>query len=84
MWKSSYLKCFVDDTVRVGSKLLYVENRPYLLEMMVYSYKKDKDLDEWMLDYANRNNTYFVNQKKNFLHMKHDFEQYCRTHKLSA
>lgn len=81
---SDTLDKLLDDTVRVGSKLLNVENRPSLLAMMVYSYKKDKDLDEWMLDYANRNNTYFVNQKKNFLHMKHDFEQYCRTHKLSA
>lgn len=81
---SDTLDKLLNDTVRVGSKLLNAENRPSLLAMMIYSYKKDKDLDEWMLDYANRNNTYFVNQKKNFLHMKRDFEQYYRAHKLSA
>lgn len=28
--------------------------------------------------YAKNNNTYFVDQKKNFLHMKQDFEQYLK------
>lgn len=74
----------LDDTVKVGSKLLNTENRFSLLAMMVYSYKEDQDLDDWMADYAKRNNTYFIDQKKNFLHMKNDFEQYCNKHKLSA
>lgn len=69
----------LDDTVKDGSKLLDKQNRLSLLAMMVYSYKEDKDLDEWMADYAKKNNTYFVDQKKNFLHMKKDFEQYQKT-----
>lgn len=68
----------LDDTVKDGSKLLDKQNRLSLLAMMVYSYKEDKDLDEWMADYAKKNNTYFVDQKKNFLHMKKDFEQYLK------
>ena len=71
-------------TVKDGSKLLDNQNRLSLLAMMVYSYKEDKDLDNWMAYYAKNNNTYFVDQKKNFLHMKNDFDRYCRKHKLSA
>lgn len=68
----------LDHTVKIDSKLRNEENRFSLLAMMVYSYKEDKDLDEWMTEYARRNNTYFIDQKKNFLHMKNDFEQYLR------
>lgn len=72
------LERLLDNTVKVGSKLLNEENRFSLLAMMAYSYKEDKDLDSWMAEYAKNNNTYFVDQKKNFLHMKHDFEQYLK------
>ncbi len=40
--------------------------------------KEDKDLDKWMLEYASKNNTYFADQKENFLYMKKDFEQYLK------
>ena len=68
----------LDNTVKIDSKLRNEENRFSLLAMIVYSYKEDKDLDEWMTEYARRYNTYFVDQKKNFLHMKNDFEQYLK------
>lgn len=68
----------LDNTVKVGSKLLDKQNRLSLLAMIIYSYKEDKDLDKWMADYASKNNTYFVDQKKNFLHMKNDFEQFLK------
>ena len=68
----------LDNTVKIGSKLLDKQNRLSLLAMMIYSYKEDKDLDKWMADYASKNNTYFVDQKRNFLHMKNDFEQYIK------
>lgn len=78
------LNALLEDTVRVGSKLRDPENRFSLLAMMVYSYKEDKDLDDWMPKYAKNNSMYFVDQKKNFLHMKQDFDQYCRENKKSA
>ena len=78
------LEELLDNTVKLGSKLLDKQNRLSLLAMMIYSYKEDKDLDKWMADYASKNNTYFVDQKKNFLHMKNDFERYCIEHKMSA
>lgn len=73
---SESLNVLLDNTVRIDSKLRNEENRPSLLAMMVYSYKEDKDLDDWLAEYAKKNNTYFVDQTKNFLHMKQDFERY--------
>lgn len=64
------------DTIRDGSKLLNRENHLSLLTMIVYSYKEDKDLDDWMKQYAEKNNIYYTDQKKNFLHMRDDFERY--------
>lgn len=65
-----------DKAIRDGSKLLNKENRLSLLAMVAYSYKNDIDLDEWMEDYAKNNNTYFVDQKKNFYAMIQDYEKY--------
>lgn len=67
-----------DNTIKDGSKLLDKDNRLSLLAMVALSFKNDVDLDDWMKEYAKHNNTYFVDQKKNFLHMKHDFEQYLK------
>ena len=70
------LKDLVNNTIRDGSKLLDVANRLSLLAMVAYSYKNDVDLDDWLEDYAAKNNTYFVDQRKNYLHMVNDFKQY--------
>lgn len=77
------LNTLLDNTVKIGSKLRDKENRLSLLAMVAYSYKEDTDLDKWFAQYA-KNDTYYKEQKKNFLHMKQDFEQYCRENKLSA
>ena len=45
-----------DNTIRDGSKLLDVANRLSLLAMVAYSYKNDVDLDDWLEDYAAKNN----------------------------
>lgn len=72
------LNVLLENTVKVDSKLRNPENRISLLAMMVYSYKEDKDLDDWMSEYAQKYNKYFSDQKKNFLHLKQHFEQYCK------
>lgn len=72
------LNVLLENTVKVDSKLRNPENRISLLAMMVYSYKEDKDLDDWMSEYAQKHNKYFSDQKKNFLHLKQHFEQYCK------
>ena len=70
------LDILLDDTVKIGSKLRSAGNRPSLLAMMVYSYKEDRDLDEWMSVYAGKHTGYLVDQRKNFQQMRTDFERF--------
>lgn len=70
------LDTLLEHTVKIDSRLRQKQNRISLLAMMVYSYQEDRDLDEWMTRYAAANNTYFADQRKNFLHMKGDFERF--------
>ena len=65
-----------NNTIRDGSKLLDIANRLSLLAMVAYSYKNDVDLDGWLEDYAANNNTYYMDQRKNYSHMVNDFRQY--------
>ena len=65
-----------NNTIRDGSKLLDVANRLSLLAMVAYSYKNDVDLDDWLEDYAAKNNTYYMDQRKNYSHMVNDFNLY--------
>ena len=65
-----------NNTIRDGSKLLDVANRLSLLAMVAYSYNNDVDLDDWLEEYAANNNTYFMDQRKNYSHMVNDFKQY--------
>ena len=65
-----------NNTIRDGSKLLEVANRLSLLAMVAYSYKNDVDLDDWLEDYAASNNTYYMDQRKNYSHMLNDFTLY--------
>ena len=72
------------NAIKYGSRLLDPENHPSLLAMMAWSYQCDRDLDEWMKDYAEKNRAYLVDQKKNFIQMKADFERYSQAEKRSA
>lgn len=65
-----------NNTIRDGSKLLEVANRLSLLAIVAYSYKHDMDLDDWLEEYASKNNTYYMDQRKNYSHMVNDFKQY--------
>lgn len=62
--------------IRDGSRLLDMQNDISLIAMVAYSYKIGQELDNWLTEYAKKNNTYFIDQKKNFLHMKQDFDNY--------
>lgn len=65
-----------NNNIRVGSKLLDIANRASLLAMVAYSYKNDIDLDNWLEDYAAKNNMYYPDQRKNYLHMITDLQQF--------
>ena len=71
-------------SIRDGSKLLEEGNHLSLLAMMAYSYQNDVNLDDWLKEYAERNNTYLVDQEKNFLHMTADFENYINKKKKQS
>ena len=64
------------NTIRDGSKLLNVENQLSLLAMVAYAYKNDLILDDWLEDYASKNNTYYVDQSKNFHFMLKSLTEY--------
>ncbi len=68
-----------EKTIRTGSKLLDEQNRLSLLAMVAYSYKEDQDLDDWLMEYAENNNTYDADQKKNFRYMREAFERFLLT-----
>lgn len=74
------LDALLESRVKLDSKLRQEQNRPSMLAMMIYSYKKDVDinLENWLEEYAVKNNMYFPDQKRNFLYMKQDFEQYLK------
>lgn len=71
------------NTIRYGSKLLNKENNPSLLAMVAYSYKEDEDLDEWMVEFSGKNDTYFKDQRKNFFYMRADFEKYLKAKQVA-
>ncbi len=70
------LKGLKDNCIRDGSKLLDAQNNLSLLAMVAYSYKVGQDLDKWLTDFASKNNTYFLDQRKNFYLMRDDFNKY--------
>lgn len=74
------LDTLLENRVKIDSKLRQKQNRPSMLTMLVYSYREDTDMDleKWLEEYANQNDMYFIDQKRNFLHMKNDFEQYLK------
>lgn len=58
------------------SKILEPANTKSMIAICVYSYEADEDLGEWLVDYVKRNDSYVLDQKQNFLHMKDDFDKF--------
>ena len=44
--------------------------------MVAYSYKHDIDLEDWMTEFAAKNNTYIKDTKRNFYIMVDDLKKY--------
>ena len=66
------------------SRLLEWQNEPSLVAMIAYSFKNDIDLDDWIRDYFRNTNMFFINQKKNYVHMKNDLSEYLQRNKKLA
>lgn len=59
-----------------SSELMDEKNRNSLVGIVAYSFENDIDLDDWIVHYFKRNNTYIRNQKENYLHMKKDLNNF--------
>ena len=55
-----------------SSKLLDAANHDSIIGIIAYAYQNDVDCDDWFKVYFNRNNTYDIDQKKNYLNMRND------------
>lgn len=75
------LNDLIFNTIKDGSnsKLVDNANRKSLLAMIAYSYKNDVNLDDWFAEYVKRNHMYCLDQRKNFLHMKKELNNYIET-----
>lgn len=62
--------------IKDGSKLLDKNNTLSLLGIVAYAESMGQSLDTWLTEYASKNDTYFVDQRSNFLHMKKDFDDF--------
>ena len=69
----------------IESDFLSDSNRPSFVALVGYADKrgKDKMLNDWLICFEKKKEL-MPNQIQNFLHMKDDFEQYCKEHIKSA
>ncbi len=58
------------------SKLLESANIKSMIALVAYSYQKDTDLEEWIVDFFSRNNTYIQDQKENYTYMVNDLNNF--------
>ena len=60
------------------SKLWEDDNMPSLIAIVVWSFEHDTDLDDWIMSYCSRNDTYINDQVENFRYMRDDLEQFIK------
>lgn len=70
---------FSENIEDINSDFLSERNRPSFVALVGYSdfIGKSQLLNEWLPEFEKKKNL-IVDQKKNFLHMKQDFEQYLK------
>ena len=73
---SDYFSMLDEYDVDKTSRLLEWQNESSMVAIIAYSFKNDIDLDDWIKEYFKNNCGYFNDQKKNYLHMKKDLEEY--------
>ena len=82
-----YEDCLNDLTLNVNNntKLLDKQNHPSLVTIVAYACEKDIYMDEWFIDFFDRNSNYIRSQQENYLHMKADLDKFvARNDKKSA
>ena len=70
-----------DYTVNVdnSSKLLNPQNKLSLIAIVAYSFEIDVDLKDWITDYFGRNDSYIIDQKENYVHMRNDLDYFIKS-----
>lgn len=61
-----------------SSNLLTDRNRPSLAAMAAYSFMKEIDLDDWIVEFFEKHNTYRFNQKENYQYMRKDLDNFVK------
>lgn len=61
------------------SKLWENENMPSLISIVAWSFEHDIDLDDWIVDYCSRTDSYLDDQLMNFETMRKDLEQFIKS-----
>jgi len=74
---SDMLDSFISK-VDCESKLLDKHNRPSMLAVIAYACDKDIKLDNWIIDYFSKNDTYINDQIENYQYMKYDLEDFIK------
>ena len=67
----------IDEKSRLNDK----KNIPSMIALAIYAFDNEDTCDdetmiEWFAGYESRNKMYILNQKENFLHMKHDLDEF--------
>lgn len=63
------------------SPLLHWDNEYSLIALIAYTYINEIDLDDWIVDYFNRNTEFFADQKENYTYMLEDLKEYLEKQK---
>lgn len=63
-------------TIKYGSKLLESANKDSMLALVAYSFKNEVNLEEWLVQYAEKTDRYIVNQKLNYEKMINDYRKF--------
>lgn len=61
------------------SSLWENENMPSLISIVAWSFEHDIDLDDWIVDYCSRTDSYLDDQLMNFETMRKDLEQFIKS-----
>lgn len=79
----SDMECYEEDfeglslNVDNENRLMDQENRPSMIAIVAYGYEADILLDDWLVDFFQRNKTYIRDQKENYLQMRKDLDRYA-------
>ena len=73
-----YYDMLNDYRIDKKSKLLEWQNEPSMVAIIAYAFKREVDIDEWIVEYSNRNSGYMLDQKENYIHMRNDLEEYLQ------